>query len=310
MRYALLQLVLARNAQVEIDKQRYYAIAKARLDLTELTPIEEKFDTALENHYELEKEVTAIAARDMMFSEITEISLWNIGNLLNRRVINVLSSCRAYLDHTSHHLNNVFGEGSDVCLKYKLSRAKQYDAGYEFRIVEAMRNYGQHRGLPIHGWSLRSQKVYHRDEMELEYRVGFKIIAKNLREDGKFKSKALNDIDELGGSADLLAVLRGYVEALSEIHCELREATKPRINEIEDTLTAAINDYKATAKSEDSFVGLAVAILDVEGVKQEHHYIVPAAIEYRRYFVIKNRKFGNFRLRHVSSRSARDREGK
>lgn len=309
MKYVLIQIVLARNVEILIDKKRYDQISKSRFDLTDFTAIEEKFDIALENHYEFEKEINSIASRDMMFSEITEIYLWRTGNLLNRRVANVLASCRAYLDHTAHHLSNIYGKTSQISDAFKAIKSKQYDGNHEYRIAEAMRNYGQHRGFPMHDWSLGIQKVGSHEEIEYEYRVGLKIVAKNLRDDGDFKAKALHDIDDLGGSADLLALIRGYIESLSDIHCDLREATKPRVDEIEQILLAAVNEYEIASDPNETFPGLAVAVIDENNCATERHYIVPSALEFRRSFLKKNIRLRNFKKSYVSSRTARSHEG-
>src|SRR3546814_9673570 len=74
----------------------------------------------------------------------------------SRRLSSLLQSCRSYLDHTPHHLNKL--ESHAFADPFKKLTNTAYDGHFGCRFMEALRNYAQHRGLPLHGASLEDRK--------------------------------------------------------------------------------------------------------------------------------------------------------
>lgn len=68
---------------------------------------------------------------------------------LNRRVMALLSSFRAFLDHTEHALSRRFGRESDELRSFRRGCAAEYDSEFSYRFATRLRNYAQHRDLPI-----------------------------------------------------------------------------------------------------------------------------------------------------------------
>lgn len=301
MRLVLAPLILGPHFQKDLSHQEYVGIAKARSDLTFLVAIEQKFDIALENHFELEREITSVAARDMLFSDYSNDSLWDIGNTLNRRVLNTLSSFRTYIDHTDHHLSDVFGSLSTEREQYKNIRRFIYDSRIEYRAIDALRNYVQHRDLSVHKWSIGSRKIGDIADPGYEYRVGMRLVIEALETDGGFKKKILEELKTIGESIDLIWLIRGYVEAISEINKEVRSIASNRADEVRIIITDAVKSYQAVSEDEDVSPGLAIAKFDDAGICVEHHYLVPEALAYRDRFLNKNRTLINFSKRHVAS---------
>ncbi|SFV02053.1 hypothetical protein SAMN02799631_03890 [Methylobacterium sp. 174MFSha1.1] len=302
MRYALFQLILDENPELVIDKDRYEAILIARENLTNLTAIEEKYDLLLENQLDFEREIAHVAARDMIFSDRSYDYFWNIGNLLNRRIINVLTSCRTYLDHTDHHICDIFGKCSDEQKSYKFFRNVIYDNNPEYRIIEALRNYVQHRGFPIHKWSIGSSKVAISDLTLFESYIGLEMISDILKNDGKFKSSTIKDIDAMGGSVDLIYIIRKYIELIWDIHCHVRNISATRKSSVSSILHSAIADYSNLLGKDDTVAGLVLGIIDDEGHTVKHSYVVPDALKFLDNFFSKNSSLKNYGRKHLSTR--------
>lgn len=68
---------------------------------------------------------------------------------VNRRVMALLSSFRAFLDHTAHALSSRFGENSTERNNFQRACSAEYDGEFSYRFVYKLRNYAQHRDLPI-----------------------------------------------------------------------------------------------------------------------------------------------------------------
>lgn len=83
---------------------------------------------------------------------------------MNRRIMNLLSSIRSYLDHTETDLKRRFGETSDRYQRFKTLTARLYDAQFSYRFIYRFRNFVQHCGLPLdkfnHRASPRSRSLH------------------------------------------------------------------------------------------------------------------------------------------------------
>jgi hypothetical protein len=78
-------------------------------------------------------------------------------NTINKRIVNLMTSCRLYNDQTSHHFNELFGDKSIEAVALKKEKSRHFDANIEYRTMEALRNYVQHRGYPVSDYSLASK---------------------------------------------------------------------------------------------------------------------------------------------------------
>ena len=88
---------------------------------------------------------------------------------LNRRVMALLNSFRAFLDHTAHALSRAFGSDSQELRDFRTACSTEYDAHFAYRFSSKLRNYSQHFDLPIGYLSLRGQgqRRQHQAEVSL-----------------------------------------------------------------------------------------------------------------------------------------------
>lgn len=69
---------------------------------------------------------------------------------LNRRVLNLLSSVRTFLDHTETNLNRP--GRTEQLARFKKECSAQYDQKFAYRFLYKLRNYAQHCGVPASGF--------------------------------------------------------------------------------------------------------------------------------------------------------------
>jgi hypothetical protein len=67
---------------------------------------------------------------------------------LGRRLLNILSMYRSMLDHSNKSIKRRFGEASEQWTQWEVSLNKEYDELFEYRLLERLRNYAQHVGVP------------------------------------------------------------------------------------------------------------------------------------------------------------------
>jgi hypothetical protein len=164
MKYKLAREVLDSSASIELSEAEYLQLKSAQKNLIEALFMEEKLDVVISNYLELETDLLSSAARHMVQRNQDYIWFQTERNLLNRRLVNLLSACRSYVDQTKHHLSNIFGNESDVVTKIEEYKTKQYEQCLGYRVMEALRNYVQHRGFPIHAVTYNSQWVESKSE--------------------------------------------------------------------------------------------------------------------------------------------------
>jgi hypothetical protein len=109
MDYGLARLLLGSPKFVAITEDEYTDIRRRREILREALFIEEKFDLVVDNYLEFETDLLDSAAREMVRGVSSWTAFQGERNQMNRRIVNLLSSCRLYLDHTHHHLSNIGG---------------------------------------------------------------------------------------------------------------------------------------------------------------------------------------------------------
>jgi hypothetical protein len=197
MEYGLARLVLGSPKFVSITEQEYADIRQRREFLLEALFIEEKFDLVVDNYLEFETDLLDSAAREMVRGVQTWTAFQAERNQMNRRVINLLSSCRLYLDHTRHHLSNMGKVGKDAAAIIGAKISAQYDGSLGYRAMEALRNYVQHRGYPIHGVTFNASWIDNRER--LMYAVTPYIMPAQLQEDGASRIGGTSVIRRQGG---------------------------------------------------------------------------------------------------------------
>jgi len=229
---------------IALSTAEFKAIESAKGNLLEVLFIEEKMDIAIENYLELESELLASGARRMIQRDFRYISAQTERNLFSRRVVNLLTTCKGYLDQTPHHINNIYGAESSIVAEFKRHTNDQYDSRIGYRVTQALRNYVQHRGVPLHSIMHENQTVESRGERRLAVATRLLIHITKLAEDEKFKKAVLDELRNQGNEHDLLPFVRDYVAGLSVIHTKLRDALKPNVVIWEGTINDTIYRYR------------------------------------------------------------------
>jgi len=151
-------------------------------------------------------------------------------NLIDRKILHILTCVRLYLDSLCSHYRQIM-EREDISPIKKLL-AERYDESYEYRVMEAVRNYVQHAALPVTSASFGSRW---NDERTLRLEsIEMKLNIKEIVSD-KFKRKILVEIERSGGSVDLIDSTRDYFSQICELHIRFRDAiSRPKTKAEED----------------------------------------------------------------------------
>ena len=307
MRYGISKRVLGFRGFIEIDEAEYKLIKNARENLFEALFLEEKLDLVMENYYEYETELLSMASRMVVFHGDDYFSVSRDRNLISRRIVNLLSAGRMYLDQSVQHIKNMYGADSDNLNLINKEKAFQYDQRLGYRVIEALRNYVQHRDFPIQSVRFSYERVSSGDYSQLLHQVIPQIRISALEEDGKFKKsvlKELNAIHDNDHSHDLLDIrpfIREYVEGIGKIHEKVRDLIRLDLTAWEKTLDDTIAKFQNEFGEEIPLVGLAIAIENDYGRWGETISIFKEFIERRHNLERNNRSSVNLHKCYVSN---------
>lgn len=148
MEYGITKRLIGQPNFLEISREKFDEAKVANESLGETLRIEEKFNIILENYREFESELLSLCLNQAIFSNRTWSSFQNEIHIVNRRVLNLLTTCRLYVDQIPHNINSIYRDKHSTEL-VEQKMAQEYDSYLGYRVIEALRNYAQHRGLPV-----------------------------------------------------------------------------------------------------------------------------------------------------------------
>jgi hypothetical protein len=301
MIYGLSRYVIGSSAFVEISEEEYQKIKSAKVNSLEVLFIEEKFDVVIENYLELEISLLEITAGHMVLRNLSYAKFQNEINLVNRRLINILSSIRSYLDQTMHHLNNIFKKGSKTVKEIEEYKSHIYDQYVGYRVMEALRNYVQHKGFPIHSVIFNSKWVDSNSRDKMLFSLTPYIHPEKLEEDEKFKKVVLKELKFFGDKIDIKPLMRDYIAALGNIHEKFRYLLKADVHAWTQTILGAISRFQEAYPNESSIAGLEAVERNDDGTYKQRVPIFKDFIEYRQQLERKNSALSTLGKRYVSS---------
>jgi len=68
---------------------------------------------------------------------------------INQRILNILTSIKSYEEHIKYKVSKLWGNSSEQIKKYEEIDSSLYDEFFSYRFLKRLRNYVQHRDLPV-----------------------------------------------------------------------------------------------------------------------------------------------------------------
>src|SRR5881296_1747966 len=216
MNYSVMKYILRKDVlgvpEIAITEADYVAYKGARDVLSNAFAIEKKYEILISNYLDFEKQIFDATA-DFMVREYVNYSadFFRVRLGFNIRLLNVLTSTRVYVDQLEQHVRDCLPERTADQTKalVKAFFATEYDKYHEYRFMDKLRNYVQHRGLPIHWASAGAGWTTLGADGLLEYSVELATARSRLAEDDAFEKTALAELPE---KVDIKAATRRYIE--------------------------------------------------------------------------------------------------
>lgn len=241
---------------------------------------EAAFDTVLGNYLEYESDLLTGALEWLVYTKQDWAEFNDRIYHVNRRLQNLLSAARAYLDQSRHYLSRSFGEGSPELAQFGQWTGAEYDSNLAYRTLEALRNYTQHRGMAVHRLAHDRWRDGDGSGSVLRHALVPYLEPLRLQEDGGFKPSVLRELIEIGETVDLRPLARSYVAGIGRIHAKLRDLMQPQVDGAESTIESLIMQYQEQGQRD--VLGLAVVERDGSGRWTRHVSIFADPIAKRR----------------------------
>ena len=169
----------------------------------------------------------------------------------------------------------------------------EYDQLLGYRVIEALRNYVQHRGLPVHLIKFKASKV---GELS-KFIINPFLKVSELRKDGKFKVAVLDELENEDEKANLKLYIRQYVSSITTIHSAIRDILSEETRKWDNEFQYA---YRLYSEKHGEIESLAIGQI-YKGFRTNVIYIMKEPIQRRKWLIQKNVELKNLVSMFVSS---------
>jgi hypothetical protein len=239
MRYLITKSTSGGAGEVEITRDEFETIRTAKRGVFFALGIEERFAMFRENYREYEREIFEIAQKEVLYAQFEWAEHVEDIYVINRRLLNLLSSARLCKDVMSNALHASFVP-EEVRHKIRVTRADVSSGYWQFDFLEIIRNKIQHKLLPVSGGGRKSSIDLREDGSRmLRHTADPQISLKALVEAKHISAPLLERVKPHAVRGDLIMlnpVVREYVMVMGKVHKAVRV-------QLEDLITAWDTTY-------------------------------------------------------------------
>lgn len=248
----LRQYVIGPAPKIPISDAQFEAAKAARVVLAAAFALEESYDLLIGNYIEVEQELLTAAAANAARGVNTYEDFFELRSTVNRRVVNLLTASRLYLDQAPQHLATCAQNPTTARADFKQRTNDHYDASFSYRFLEALRNHVQHCGLAVHRLSINNKWNGAGETRELELSIQPFAEKRYLADDAQFKRRVL---DETPDQVVLTKVIREYLQCLGNVHSLVRSHVAVNVEAARSTIQQHLSTYGAA--NDGQTIGLA-----------------------------------------------------
>ncbi|BBO34593.1 hypothetical protein [Lacipirellula parvula] len=213
---------------IELTKEEFTSLHAAKKGVFVALDVEEKYSYIVGNFREFELALLEHSLDGLLRFETEWSHLAGNIHRFNRLLVNFLTACRLYHDQVDREICQIFGHESSERAKLKAARNEEFDASASYRVMEGLRNYLQHRGLPLRRVNMdmfRNPDAPSDTEWRsIPYLDGPALVA-----DGGFKKQIADDLTSLGKRVDVRRLTRDYFQSMARIHQLVRSLIKSQV---------------------------------------------------------------------------------
>ena len=205
--------------------------------------MELKFQIVIEAYRNLELLIMSIAVDRMIDRTYDRQISSRIYVKINQCVLSLLTAVRSFHDQRSQDLTPVSTDENKYIARAKAIFSNIFDNNFDYRVMEAMRNYAQHNQIPIDTFSMRlatveTKAILSSQRETIDPKINLKDLVKNPSVRKKTRDEIIRkDIDWI----DMKFSCRKYISCIVKGHNKIR-------NMISDDLSKSISLIKKADK--------------------------------------------------------------
>lgn len=293
--YVICGTAIGSFEHVPSTKAEYDRCLSAVAGIDDIIAVEENYESLIENYVEWESTISQHTLEQMITFRIDYDELQAARKLIARRLANLLTSARLYLDTLPKAVKKIFATEDAATMEATVKRETnlQYDARLSYRVMEALRNYAQHAALPIHGVTTHALWDRVDEPTKMTFAVLPTVDRERLAQDDKFKKSVLLEISQLE-QIEFKPMVREYIEGVSAVHDKFRKMTDPKRKAWVAQLAASEARFTSCVPNPAFPAPLSILPIDEDGTQAgEPVYIAGPMVDYldhmqKKYFTMVN----------------------
>lgn len=297
--YNYLQIFALGHAdRVEIRAEDFTKLKAAKDKLLALFDFTENYRIVVESYKELERAKYEAELEHILYSKHRYEDSADIRVALSAPVLGYLSTARYFLDSTDRLLARLLGDAE--IQQFKALRSKIYDDGSEYRFIEALRNYSQHRAVAVHGTTFHNfiEDPSKHETSDMVTSLSLFADREALKADKKFKSEAVEGMPE---KINVIAGIRYHMEGLWRQHRAILELSSATAEAARSTIEHARNLFREKTGAAD-MVGLYAFAEDDDGQTLEELPLLLDWDDARRSVASRCGNLNNLHRRYVTGK--------
>lgn len=248
MKFYIQQPQFLKIHEFEISENQFYEYKMAKEILSLALSIEEIFEIIISNFIELEKDLHSRSIEFILRNNNLYNDSFEDRVILNRRLINILTSVRLYTDYISTNKFHFLKNGPK---NFKEFLEKEYDQNKYYRFMETLRNHVQHGGLAVHLITHNSKSIGEIGNSYLEKSLDFYSSQSKLLENPKVKKKVLYEFED---KIDLKKSIRSYIESIGLVQSKIRDIIYASTTESRSVIEQAHLLYKQKFNESSGYI--------------------------------------------------------
>lgn len=296
MKYYLQVLPIGQDTRIGITEKEFHELRQAKDVITSFFSLTENYRVVVESYRAVEKAKHDAELDHILYFRFGYDDFSDVRVALNSPIVGYLASTRYFLDSTDKILLKILSPAQME--SFNKFRSNIYDSTSEFRFIEALRNYVQHRELPVHTVTYHNY-VEDKDNIETSDKVSslsLRATRQTLQEDKKFKKAAL---ERMPAVIDIIYCIRFHMEGIWKLYDYLARFHFGEADNARATILSAIERFEANGGNS---LGLHAIAQQTENVVTEKVPLLLNWDDVRRAALKKIGNLNNLHKRYVTGK--------
>lgn len=255
-----------RSEAVEISESDFRTLNWAKSVFDAILKFEVKFLIIMECYQAIEMNLFRMCFERSIIYSFDRESNTDVTIRVNQDLLSLLTSVRAYHDQRTQDLSVFSGSRDSWPDEVKRVYSKIFDKNFEYRVMEALRNFAQHHQIPVQKFYFGGRRnVSEVGISNVLYTIDPEINLLKIAQNTDMNAKIRREIIDIGIEwIDLKLAVRRYVSGILEGHNEVRSMTLSDLESAKAIYKKFAERYKSSSPfAKDAQIILAYCEPDI-----------------------------------------------